>query len=335
MITYVKGSLFESPAKVLVNTVNTVGVMGKGIARTFKDVYPEMFRQYQQLCERKQLHIGGPWLYKTEHKWILNFPTKTHWRQPSKPEYVEQGLKTFVSTYAVQGITSIAFPKLGCGNGELDWDGVVQPMMIEYLENLAIDIFVYDFEKDYARPEHKDVEAMTAWLRSEPRALAFQEMWTDLCKLIGSGLELDTWEGSARFKAFVVTQPSDGLLLQVTPSSKLETIAALVKRIFRLEWELRLIGPGRIFVPQEALLDLWQNIRAYGFCVPRFMPAGLDFFAPHVLALLSRLDYMKPVELARRSRNKTFVEEKGLRLFAGPARSHAGIAQPIFAVHPL
>jgi O-acetyl-ADP-ribose deacetylase (regulator of RNase III) len=327
--------LFESPAKVLVNTVNTVGVMGKGIARTFKDVYPEMFRQYQQLCEKKRLHTGKLWLYKTDHKWILNFPTKVHWRQPSKPQYVEEGLKTFVSTYAVQGITSVAFPKLGCGNGELDWEGVVQPMMIQYLANLAIEIFVYDFDRDYARPEHKDIEAMTAWLRSEPRALAFEELWTDLCKLIGLGLELDAWDGSAPFKASVVTEPSDGLLLQVTPSSKRQTIATFLKRIVTLNWSLRLIGPGSIFVPQEALLDLWQNIRAYGFCVPRIMPAGLDFFAPHVLALLSRLDYMKPVQLSLHARNKAFVDEKGLRLFVAPPRSHAGIAQPVLAVHPL
>lgn len=335
MITYVKGSLFESPAKVLVNTVNTVGVMGKGIAKTFKDVYPEMFRQYQQLCEKKQLHTGKLWLYKTDHKWILNFPTKAHWRQPSKPEYVEGGLKTFVSSYAVQGITSIAFPKLGCGNGELDWEAVVQPMMIQYLGNLAIDIFVYDLDGDHARPEHKDIEAMTAWLRSEPRALAFEEMWADLCKLIGLGLELDTWDRSAHFKALVVTEPSDGVLLQVTPTSKWQTIATYLKRVVTFKWNLRLIGPGCIFVPQEALLDLWQNIRAYGFCVPRIMPAGLDVFAPHVLALLSRLDYMKPVELSLHARNKTFFDEKGLRLFAGPARSRAGIAQAAFAVHPL
>src|SRR5437773_477164 len=114
MITYVKGTLFESPAKTLVNTVNTVGVMGKGIAKRFKEIYPEMFSKYQHLCENKQLQIGKLWLYKTEHKWILNFPTKVHWRQPSRPEYIEEGLRAFAASYPTQGITSIAFPRLGC-----------------------------------------------------------------------------------------------------------------------------------------------------------------------------------------------------------------------------
>src|SRR3954452_18416008 len=116
MITFVRGDLFESPARVLVNTVNTVGVMGKGIALMFKTIYPEMFERYRALCEAKQLDVGKLWLYKTAHKWVLNFPTKKHWRSASNLEYVEAGLEKFVSSYAEQRITSIAFPELGCGN---------------------------------------------------------------------------------------------------------------------------------------------------------------------------------------------------------------------------
>jgi O-acetyl-ADP-ribose deacetylase (regulator of RNase III) len=335
MITYVKGSLFESPAKVLVNTVNTVGVMGKGIARTFKEIYPEMFRQYQHLCETKQLHTGKLWLHKTDHKWILNFPTKVHWRQPSRPEYVEEGLKTFVSTYPAQGITSIAFPRLGCGNGELDWEKLVQPLMTRYLGNLAIDIFIYRFDEDYAPPEHKDIEAMMAWLRSEPRALAFDEMWTDLCNLIGQGLELRTWDGGPDFKVCVTAQPADGLLIQVNPNSTKQILTAWIMRIVPRRWQPRIVGAGKIFVPQEGVLDLWQNIRAYGFCVPRIMPAGLDVLAPYILALLSHLDYMKPVELSLRGRNRSAVAETGLRLFAAPASSLAKSSQSVYMVHPV
>jgi O-acetyl-ADP-ribose deacetylase (regulator of RNase III) len=335
MITYVKGSLFESPAKVLVNTVNTVGVMGKGIARTFKEIYPEMFRQYQHLCETKQFQLGKPWLHKTDHKWILNFPTKVHWRQPSRPEYVEEGLKTFVSTYPAQGITSIAFPRLGCGNGELDWEKLVQPLMTRYLGNLAIDIFIYRFDEDYAPPEHKDIEAMMAWLRSEPRALAFDEMWTDLRDLIGPGLQLRTWDGAAQFKTFVTTQPSDGLLIRVSSKSVKQVLTALLMRIVPRRFQPQMIGPGEVFVPQEAMLDLWQNIRAYGFCVPRVMPAGLDVLAPYVIALLSHLDYMKPVELLLHGRNGPPVSETGLRLFAAPLGFHIKSSQSVYAVHPV
>ena len=143
MIKYVQDNLFSTPAQVLVNTVNLDGVMGKGIALQFKKIYPDMFKKYQEYCESKLFTMGNLWLYKTESKWILNFPTKLHWRERSKLEYIELGLKKFVDTYSQQNITSIAFPKLGCGNGGLDWN-IVKPMMDKYLKNLPIDIYVYE-----------------------------------------------------------------------------------------------------------------------------------------------------------------------------------------------
>ena len=143
MITYVKGDLFENPARVLVNTVNTVGVMGKGIAKTFKLIYPEMFKRYQKLCKSKQLTVGKLWLYKSPNKWVLNFPTKTTWRQPSKLEYIRDGLAAFRNGYEQNNIYSIAFPLLGCGNGELNWENEVRPVMEEYLSGLSADIFIY------------------------------------------------------------------------------------------------------------------------------------------------------------------------------------------------
>lgn len=146
MITYVSGSLFQSPAHVLVNTVNTVGVMGKGIAYQFKLAYPEMFKQYQAWCESGQFNIGQLWLYKTSHKWILNFPTKQDWRQPSRLEYIEQGLKKFVTMYPLKGITTISFPQLGCGNGELNWDKQVKPLMENYLSNLPISVYIHLYD---------------------------------------------------------------------------------------------------------------------------------------------------------------------------------------------
>ncbi len=85
MITYVSGDLFKTPARVLVNTVNTVGVMGKGVAKEFKRLFPQMFQEYRGACENKKFDIGNLFLYKTPNKWVLNFPTKRHWRNPSRP----------------------------------------------------------------------------------------------------------------------------------------------------------------------------------------------------------------------------------------------------------
>ena len=175
MILYVKGDMFQSPAQVLVNTVNTVGVMGKGIALDFKRMFPEMFVEYRKLCESGQFDVGTLWLYKTPNKWILNFPTKKHWRQPSRVEYVEEGLKEFAATYLMMDIPSIASPPLECGNGQLDFQTQVQPLMEKYLRNLPIEIFIYpNRESDFI--EHLNPNEMKYWLPSERLPNSFETL---------------------------------------------------------------------------------------------------------------------------------------------------------------
>ena len=142
MLTYLKGDLLSSPAQVQVNTVNTVGVMGKGIALQFKKKYPEMFTAYQRVCEKRQIDTGKLYLWKSPEKWVLMFPTKKHWRNPSRMEYIESGLQKFVDNYERLGIESIAFPKLGCGNGGLEWSAV-KIIMEKYLRPLPISIYIY------------------------------------------------------------------------------------------------------------------------------------------------------------------------------------------------
>jgi O-acetyl-ADP-ribose deacetylase (regulator of RNase III) len=126
----------------LVNPVNTAGVMGRGIALEFKNRYPEMFKTYQKKCENKSIDIGKLFLWNKEEKWVLLFPTKQHWRYPSQIGYIEEGLKKFANIYDKLGIESIAFPRLGCGNGGLDWNEV-RPIMEKYLKNLPIHIYIY------------------------------------------------------------------------------------------------------------------------------------------------------------------------------------------------
>jgi len=333
MITYVTGDLFTSPAKVLVNTVNTVGVMGKGIAKTFKEVYPEMYRKYQTLCEEGKLTVGALWLYKTPHKWILNFPTKKHWRQPSRPEYVEAGLQKFGATYADQGITSVAFPRLGCGNGELDWDSVVRPLVKKYLDNLPIDVFVYHHPAGVAVPEHKDVAQMHAWLRGEPHALAFDEMWGDLVARIGPGLRLRSWDGATQFTVSVLKTPDGGLRIQTGSRGIWQKIAALVANHVPRALRFRVLGPGDLELPRDVILELWQNARAYGFCVPRIMPLGVDALAHQIMSVMALLDYMKPVELATPTARTGPTTERGLQLFPGSSSTPPSAGErPRFSV---
>ncbi|QFZ54513.1 macro domain-containing protein [Oceanihabitans sp. IOP_32] len=145
-IKFIKGNIFNSKAQTIVNTVNCVGVMGKGIALVFKLRYPKMFDLYKDHCKSKLIGIGKLWLYKGEKNapWVLNFPTKFHWKYPSKIEYLEKGLEKFCSTYKDQGITSIAFPLLGTHNGGLDKDTVLN-LMEEYLSKCEIDIEIYEY----------------------------------------------------------------------------------------------------------------------------------------------------------------------------------------------
>ncbi len=148
MIRYIPFSIFEAfeslNIQTLVNTINCVGVMGKGLALEFKIRYPEMFEDYKKRCERQEVKIGQPYLYKTSEKWILNFPTKYHWKYPSKIKYIEKGLKYFINHYKKWGINSIAFPRLGSSEGKLNWETDVQPLMEKYLSNLDdIEIYIY------------------------------------------------------------------------------------------------------------------------------------------------------------------------------------------------
>ncbi len=137
------GNIFDSKAKTLVNTVNCVGVMGKGIALEFKNRYPSMYKEYADLCKVGEVKPGVPYFYKDLlGTSILNFPTKDHWRSPSKLSYVINGLDWFVANYSDLGIDSIAFPPLGCGNGGLSWE-IVGPIMYQKLKDLPIDIEIY------------------------------------------------------------------------------------------------------------------------------------------------------------------------------------------------
>lgn len=148
-INIIKGNLFNTKAQTIVNTVNCVGVMGKGIALVFKLRYPNMFEVYQNICSQNLMGIGKLWLYKGEPNkpWVLNFPTKTHWKLPSEYSYIEAGLEKFVATYKEKGITSIAFPLLGANNGGLDAEKVLE-IMQRYLSQCDIPVEIYLFDSE-------------------------------------------------------------------------------------------------------------------------------------------------------------------------------------------
>ena len=148
MISFVKGNLLESSAQALVNTVNTVGVMGKGIALQFKEAYPNNYILYRKACKDKLVRVGSMFITHEQNvyginKIIVNFPTKTTWRKPSEYSYIEMGLKDLKDKILEYHIESIAIPPLGSHNGGLDWN-VVKQMIINQLSELNCDIILYE-----------------------------------------------------------------------------------------------------------------------------------------------------------------------------------------------
>ena len=147
MIKYMPYSMFDafddSQVQTVVNTINCMGIMGKGLALEFKIRYPNMFDDYIRRHKEGNLNVGEPYVFKTSNKWILNFPTKNHWKYPSKLEFIDSGLKFFVESYKKFGIKSVAFPRLGCTFGGLKWEQV-KPLMEKYIGDIqGIDVYVY------------------------------------------------------------------------------------------------------------------------------------------------------------------------------------------------
>ena len=147
MITYTKGDILKSPVQVITNTVNCVGVMGAGLALQFKNAYPEMFENYKARCERGEVKAGTPYLWSEGNKQILNFPTKRHFKDPSRLEDIEAGLRYLAENHERMDILSLALPPLGCGLGGLQW-AKVSELIERYLDPIAdLDVFVYESDE--------------------------------------------------------------------------------------------------------------------------------------------------------------------------------------------
>ena len=146
MLTLINGDLFASLADALINPINTHGVMGKGLALEFKRRYPRNFAAYKAAFERGELEVGRMFSVPTgvlAPRYIVNFPTKQHWRNPSKLEYVKQGLVALVQEISRLELESIAVPALGCGLGGLEWEDVL-PIIKRTLEPLeSVQVWVY------------------------------------------------------------------------------------------------------------------------------------------------------------------------------------------------
>jgi O-acetyl-ADP-ribose deacetylase (regulator of RNase III) len=158
----IDGNIFTTTSQTIVNPINCVGIMGAGLALEFRLRYPRMYLKYVELCKDEKMQPGLLWIFKSQDKWILNFPTKKHWKFPSKVEYLKSGLEKFVATFQSKNITSAAFPLLGADKGGIDPEFSLE-LMKRYLEPLEIPIDIYKYNpvaKDDLFDKTKD------WLQS-------------------------------------------------------------------------------------------------------------------------------------------------------------------------
>lgn len=166
MLTFKKGNLLESKAEALVNTVNTVGVMGKGVALMFKEAFPDNFQAYRAACKKGEVRTGEMFVFERKDfigpRWIINFPTKQQWWGRSKMEWIEEGLLDLKRVIIEKRIESIAIPPLGSGNGGLNWNAVAERIISSLGEMSSVEVMVYEPTPTYQNvAKRKGIEGLT------------------------------------------------------------------------------------------------------------------------------------------------------------------------------
>lgn len=272
MLRTIRSSIFDSPAQTLVNTVNTVGVMGKGIAKEFKARHPSMFREYKKLCDDRVLQIGTLHLWRGPSRWVLNFPTKTTWKLPSRLSYIESGLQTFAQNYKQMGVRSISFPPLGCGNGNLDWNEV-RPLMLQYLWDLDIAIYIHDKQVgEQFQPEHRDSEATLP-------PVSFDEFLSDVKSAIyASNGAFKTLKGDKPFKVHM----KEGSAIEVYADRK-------------------------IALDDEFMVTAWVGLQVGMLTTQTFGDKAAQRAACYLMPILGRLPYVNFTQIQINPNNPDVV----------------------------
>ena len=245
MIIYTDVSIFDSPADVLVNTVNTVGVMGKGIAKEFKRLHPGMFKAYSNMCKSGQLQIGDLWLYRHSSGGVLNFPTKQDWRSDSKIEYIEKGLQQFIEDYMTYDCRTISFPQLGCGSGRLSWEKDVKPLMEDYLGNLPLYILIHTYGTETP-------DAVTKLNHGSRVAHEFESLWEHLSRFAKTSEQISFPIGPESFNLTLTIDQTGGETIELRNDQSIHSI------------------------PKESLNKLWMHMINIGICAP-WMPLGESY----------------------------------------------------------
>jgi len=244
-----------------------------------------MYTSYRRFCKAGAFKIGQLYLYRTANKWVLNFPTKEHWRKPSRLEWIESGLQKFVATYTEQGITSISFPQLGCGNGGLPWSDV-RPLVEKYLGTLPIPVYVHvrAGDADFV-PEHLSQAAVKKLQRHRER-IGFQMFFEDFLRVVGEEASLPA-----------ALMESDADEPKPLPTVTLKQNGTVVS------------------VRGEDLEDFWNDLAVRGAVPVHDYPGSLRRAAELVTDVLLKIDYLEPMSFVASEGES----ERGVRFAPAPA----------------
>ncbi len=262
MIRYTTGNLLDAKTQTLVNTVNTVGVMGKGIALQFKEAYPKNYQVYRRACKEGTFKTGQILAVEDRdamgQKWILNFPTKAHWKSPSEYAYIEAGLQALREKIVELELYSVALPPLGCGNGGLDWEKV-KPMIESQLSGLDAEIVVYEpndaikmlLQKETSRQEVKLTPARAMLLYC---LFAFEDLGEQSSVFVANKL------------AYFLQRSGEKLRLRFTQhyygpySVQLDHVLYALNGTYLRGLEQNKIGP---FEPIQLNYQRWEKVKTY------------------------------------------------------------------------
>ena len=305
MIRFMQGNLLEADAEALVNTVNTVGVSGKGIALMFKEAFPENFRAYEAASKAGRITPGGLFIFERHDMlgplYIINFATKQHWRNPSKLAWIQEGLKALRREVEVRGIKSVAIPPLGAGNGGLQWADV-RPLIEDALRDIATDIIVFEPTQTYQNVvKRQGVEKLTPARALMAEMIRRYEILGFDCSMLEA--QKLAWFLSGAFVGSGLPNPvaDDFAANRYGPYS--EKVRHLLNSLdgSYLECERR-VADARPFDPIRFRHDRQDRISAY-LTTPEASPyrPALDkasnlidgFQSPHGLELLATVDWLQ------------------------------------------
>lgn len=269
MLITVETEIFHSPSRVLVNPVNTAGVMSSGISAEFKRFFPDAFSHYRSLCEAGRMEPGRLFIYQADYRTVLHLPIKRHWRMSSTAEIVESGLQKLAAVWADQGIHALAIPRFA--EGELDWDSIIRPMLEIYLAPLPIPVYLHHQSVPDTRRSIKQIDQ---FVNRPSQRLPFSRVWKELGRIVRrTYAQVTTGDGNPFTVAY-----QDGTRynrLVITPANE-----------------------GSIGVSMASLAELWDMLQISRMLLPSQFPSGLELVAPYLLPLLAKLEYVRIVRAA-------------------------------------